>query len=178
MAFVPKKNKRSPKNFKDLESVPLSPRTEKELKRLADKARRAKARRANKGPLHSPEEIKNSSWLDPWKIKPGTNLSHLQGGNSPKKGIITDRIEWALELPLPEEIRVKYGMPKGARMADLIAYRLVLRSIESDSDKTSIFAGKVTADRVEGTPTMRIANGDGSNLIPPTITINFVKGKK
>lgn len=162
----------------------LSKPTSRRKKELDGKKARSKRRyHQRRAEGKSKEEAKKSihenpskqPWLDPWKFKPGH--APLPGAGRPRKLPITERLAWAAELPLPEEIAEKYGMPKGASIADLAAYRALVRACEGkDRDATTILTE--VRDSLEGKPLTRTAEPSGDSVVPPALNVSFVKGKK
>jgi hypothetical protein len=79
------------------------------------------------------------------------NMPSPNPSGRPKKKPITDRYREALEVELPDEIRVQLGLKKGATMADALARRMVIRAI---SGRQAVEAAREMREAIEGkTPT-------------------------
>jgi hypothetical protein len=101
----------------------------------------------------------------PFRWKPG------QSGNPngrPKKEPITERYRQALEIKLPDEIRITLGMRKGSTVGDALARKMVIKAING-----SIDAAREITDRVEGKAPQAI-RFEGDALLPaPIFNIYF-----
>jgi hypothetical protein len=102
--------------------------------------------------------------LRPYMWKPGQCGNP---GGRPRKQPITERYLEALEVKLPDEIRIKLGLPKGATMGDALARRLTIKAISGSVD-----AAREIADRVEGKP-LQAVKVEGADLPAPIFEIHF-----
>lgn len=72
-------------------------------------------------------------------------------GGRPKKLPITEAYRQALTGVLPEADRRRFGLPKGATYADLVAVSMV-----TQARKGSVRAAQELGDRTEGKPAQRL----------------------
>ena len=92
------------------------------------------------------EEVKKPEkpWLVPYRFGPN-NCANPSG--RPKKKPITDRYREALEVELPDDIRIPLGLKKGATMADAAARRMAIRAI---SGRQAVEAAREMREAIEG----------------------------
>lgn len=116
-----------------------------------DRRRRRREGLKNGTWRHATEEEKRTfAWLKPTQFKPGHKFGHKIAGRKITKPI-TDRYREALEVKLPEDQRKLLGMPAGASMADVIAWRMV--TLAAGENKRSIDAAKELREAIEGKAT-------------------------
>jgi hypothetical protein len=89
----------------------------------------------------------------------------------PKKKPITDRYREALEVDLPDEIRVQLGLKKGATMADAVARRMVIRAI---SGRHAVEATREVREAIEGKAPTQPSEQPAAPTVNNTIILNSI----
>jgi hypothetical protein len=104
-------------------------------------------------------------------FKPG------QSGNPsgrPKRRPISDAYEAVADLPLPEDLRAKLKLPKGAKYRDAVA----LRQFQMAIIKGNSPAAKEIREAIEGKATQRVELVGGEDAPPIGITYELVEPPK
>jgi hypothetical protein len=110
---------------------------------------RAENTEKNTGPAAAcPENLKPYRWK---KGQPSPNP-----GGRPKKAPISDAYTHHVGMPLPDDIRSKLRLPKGATWADAMALGQLRSAVKGNT-----VAAKEIADRIEGRVTQPISGEDG-----------------
>ena len=116
---------------------------------------------------------KSNQNILPFRFKPG------QSGNPngrPKRRPLTSRYEKALEKVISDEDCKRLGLDKGSTVADAITANLIALGLSGG--KEAIMAAKEFREPIEGKAVQRLAGPDGEALVPPALTVNFVKRTK
>jgi hypothetical protein len=98
-----------------------------------------------------PENLKPYRWQ---KGQPSPNP-----GGRPKKAPISDAYTHHVGMPLPDDIRSKLRLPKGATWADAMALGQLRSAVRGNT-----VAAKEIADRIEGRVTLPIGGEDGGPI--------------
>ncbi len=104
-------------------------------------------------------------------FKPG------QSGNPsgrPKRRPISDAYEAVADLPLPEELRAKLKLPKGAKYRDAVA----LRQFQMAILKGNAPSAKEIREAIEGKATQRVELVGGEDAPPVGIAYELVDPPK
>lgn len=146
----------------------------KERQRVARNKRRKKQRaelKANGGKTKwTPEQIKKNVWLDHWKIKPG-EIKNPDGIN---RHPLSEAYKDNLDAPLPEALRIFFGLHKGATIAEGIARRQSIDALTA-APKDAVRSAQEVGDRAEGKSVTRLSGPAGEGLFPPTLNVTFVR---
>lgn len=106
--------------------------------------------------------------LKPWK--PGQSGNP---GGRPKRRPISDAYEKVAGLKLPEDLRVKLGLPKGSLYRDAIAIQQIRAAIKGNSP-----AAKEIREAIEGKATQRVELVGGEDAPPVGIVYELVDHPK
>jgi hypothetical protein len=114
------------------------------------------------------EKKPKKPWLVPYRFGPN-NCANPSG--RPKKKPITDRYREALEVELPDDIRIPLGLKKGATMADAVARRMAIRAI---SGRQAVEAAREMREAIEGKTPTQPSEQPVAQTVNNTIILNSI----
>ena len=114
------------------------------------------------------EKKPKKPWLVPYRFGPN-NCANPSG--RPKKKPITDCYLEALEVELPDDIRIPLGLKKGATMADGLALRMVIRGING---RQAVEAAREMREAIEGKAPTQPSEQPVAQTVNNTIILNSI----
>ena len=99
------------------------------------------------------------------------NMPSPNPSGRPKKKPITDRYREALEVELPDDIRIPLGLKKGATMADAVARRMAIRAI---SGRQAVEAAREMREAIEGKAPTQPSEQPVAQTVNNTIILNSI----
>jgi hypothetical protein len=118
---------------------------------------------------NTPKKRGRADHLAPYKWS--KNMPSPNPSGRPKKKPITDRYREALEVDLPDEIRVQLGLKKGATMADAVARRMVIRA---SSGRHAVEATREVREAIEGKAPTQPSEQPVAQTVNNTIILNSI----